>query len=52
MTLTIVDQSIEESYEMDIMKLNVFLPRPDMPVIVGVAQPVLIRNCKVRAPLY
>ncbi|OBU00080.2 hypothetical protein VE01_01814 [Pseudogymnoascus verrucosus] len=48
MTLTIVDQSIEESYEVDIMKLNVFLPRPDMPVIAGVAQPVLIRSCRVQ----
>ncbi|KFY16358.1 hypothetical protein V492_01400 [Pseudogymnoascus sp. VKM F-4246] len=48
MTLTIVDQSIEESYEWDVMKVNVFLPRPDMPVISAVAQPVLIRNCRVQ----
>ncbi|KFY83738.1 hypothetical protein V500_09950 [Pseudogymnoascus sp. VKM F-4518 (FW-2643)] len=48
MTLTIVDQSIEESYDRDVMKLNVFLPRPDMPAIAGVAQPVLIRNCRVQ----
>lgn len=52
MTLTIVDQSIEESYEIDVMKLNVFLPRPDMPAIAGVAQPVLIRNCRVGTPFY
>lgn len=52
MTITIIDQSIEESFEMDVMKLNVFLPRPDMPAISGVAQPVLIRNCRVGQPFY
>ncbi|KAL5347839.1 hypothetical protein ACLOAV_007249 [Pseudogymnoascus australis] len=48
MTLTIVDQSIEESYDMDIMKFNIFLPKSDMPAIIGVAQPVLIRHCRVQ----
>ncbi|KFY00333.1 hypothetical protein O988_03371 [Pseudogymnoascus sp. VKM F-3808] len=48
MALTIVDKSIEESYEIDIMKVNIFLARSDMPTISGVAQPVLLRNFRVQ----
>lgn len=50
MALTIVDKSIEESYEIDIMKVNIFLARSDMPTISGVAQPVLLRNFRVGQP--